>query len=426
MDKICYYGFDRIDYKIPETKNEDRNSENHFIPYNNEVDLEFYDGIVLPNSIFEVFSKDFLGSKKVDFDRDLLLDFERQVYNLLKAGKWCCFLIFKPIINKLGDTEIIHTDLRKKYLSKHEISSFNFSGSVSDLKIQNEFVEYVRKFGVTKTYFVSEKFTNSDEINTLASPYINDSATSFEINNNVFFVQFHSILKHDKNLIDLSKCLSYAILNYRKKRRIELPDWVDNLKFKSEIKIEKKINEINEEYTRLTDLLSSWKDYKLILSTSGDILRNYVIKIFTNFFNEVVNPDDNFIEDFSVSNSSGDLNYLVEVKGVNKGIKREFINQLDSHRERNDLTTETPGVLIINNQMTIVDIQKRLDTIIPDEHIKHACNLNILIIRTIDLLFLLKHLDDKKDKTTILHDLINKKGGWLKANEDNFEIINGH
>ena len=426
MDRICYYGFDKIDYEIPEYKIEDRNSENHFFPYKKEVDLEIYDGIVLPNSIFEEFSQPFFSNTKVEFDRDLLLDFERQVYNLLRAGKWCCFLIFKPIINKLGDSEISHTDLCKKHLSKHEISSFNFSGSVSDLKIQNEFVEYVRKFGVTKTYFVSDKFTDSAEINTLVSPFIDDSATSFEINNKVFFVQFHGILKHEKNLIDLSKCLSYTISNYRRKRRIELPDWADDLKFKSEINIEKKINEINEEYTRLTDILSSWKDYKLILSTSGDIVRKHVIKVFTNFFNEIVNPDDNFIEDFSVSNSSSDLKYLVEVKGVNKGIKREFINQLDSHRERNDLTIETPGVLIINNQMTIVNIQKRLDTIIPDEHIKHAFNLNILIIRTIDLLFLLKHLDDNENKTSILHDLINKKGGWLKANSEKYEIINGH
>lgn len=425
MNKICYYGFDKLGFELPEEKKQQKGVENHYIAYNNKSDLEQFDGIVIPNGIFEKFNRSFYGFD-VKYDKDLLLDIERQVFNLVKTGRWCCFLVSKPIVRKLKNDDISHTDLCKKILKQNKISTYNSDGGVSDLTIQNEFVQYIRKYGVSKTFFISDKFMLNDNIRKIASTDNRKSATSFEVDNGFFFLQFHTIHKQEENLLTLSEILSRSIINYRAKRIIDLPDWADDFKFNTEFSLENKIEKINEEYTILSNDLNIWKNFKLMLTTSGENLRRYVMNAFEDFFNEKLNPDDNFIEDFKVLNENGDIDYIVEVKGVNKGIKREYINQLDSHRERNDLHASIPGVLIINNQMTICDIQKRQKTIIPQEHIIHAKNLNILIIRTIDFLYLIKQLENKENKQALLHEIIYSKGGWLKVDNDKYKIINGH
>ncbi len=56
-------------------------------------------------------------------------------------------------------------------------------------------------------------------------------------------------------------------------------------------------------------------------------------------------------------------------------------------------------------------IDKRLYTKVADDQIKHATKLNVLIIRTIDLLFLMKNLEKKKEKKDIMIELLNSGGG---------------
>ena len=89
--------------------------------------------------------------------------------------------------------------------------------------------------------------------------------------------------------------------------------------------------------------------------------------------------------------SEGKLVALIEVKGVDGGIQRQQINQLDSHRERNGLPPETPAVLIINPQMRSKSLEHRRNTTVA--HISHAESQNILIVRTIDLLDFAKEIE---------------------------------
>jgi len=114
-----------------------------------------------------------------------------------------------------------------------------------------------------------------------------------------------------------------------------------------------------------------------------------------------------------------------EVKGTTRGVKREYINQVDSHRERSGDSQDTPGMLLINTGMQREGIEERISIEIGGEHSVHAAGMNIIIIRTIDLLFLMRHIEKEQNRGEILLELIKSGGGWLKADEKGYKLIRG-
>jgi len=233
--------------------------------------------------------------------------------------------------------------------------------------------------------------------------------------------------KHKKSsdINEFKEVISYVyngVNNYIKKRKATLPDWVDNFKFKNEIKLSNEAENIRYELERKRKEVDKWKNYKLILNSSKDILRNAVIDIFTDFFKQKVDPVDNGKEDFKILDEEGNPICVVETKGTNKGVKRESINQVDSHRERSQIDTSVLGLLVINDQMKKNSIEEKLETYVVEEHIKHAELNNVMIMRTIDLLYLMKFLEDKDAKEEF-DKILKEKVGWLKADENGYEII---
>jgi hypothetical protein len=113
-----------------------------------------------------------------------------------------------------------------------------------------------------------------------------------------------------------------------------------------------------------------------------------------------------FIEDISVTDDDGKVLALCEVKGKKGGVNREHINQVDSERKRNGLTTDTLGLLIINDHMDDTGYAERKALKFAREQIDHATALNVLIIRTIDLLLFMLEVEEKPDR---------KKAFWTKV-----------
>lgn len=173
----------------------------------------------------------------------------------------------------------------------------------------------------------------------------------------------------------------------------------------------------------LQDRLTVWRDYKAILITYGELLKNKIVEILQDFFQMNIDSSDEYHEDAKIVDEEGSVLAIIEIKGTKSGVRREHINQVDSHRERSNLTPKTPGILFINNEMSITGIHERLNTQIAKEHIKHAQKSNITIIRTIDLLFLMKHLENQTNRKKIFIDLINAGGGWLRADFEGYTVI---
>ena len=163
--------------------------------------------------------------------------------------------------------------------------------------------------------------------------------------------------------------------------------------------------------------------YKSSLFLSGDELAECISEIFSHGFGLSVDTKDELREDFKVLDCDGEPICLCEVKGTNKGVKREYINQADSHRSRSGFQDDFPALLIINtnikNSRTITEKNQK----VAKEQIQHAVKMNILIIRTLDLLELLKiYLNRQLSVEDIIKLLCNNKG-WLKVNNAKYEVI---
>jgi len=74
--------------------------------------------------------------------------------------------------------------------------------------------------------------------------------------------------------------------------------------------------------------------------------------------------------------------------------------------------------------MTISGYKERFDTSIAEEQIKHAHKMNVLIIRTIDLINYMIMQQDNIIRSDQFLNILKDNVGWLKVSETDIEIIN--
>ena len=106
-----------------------------------------------------------------------------------------------------------------------------------------------------------------------------------------------------------------------------------------ELKLASEIEALQKQIADREGQVRIWRDYKAILSTSGEILKERVVAILRAFFGLKVDATEEFREDAKILNEdTGQPIAFAEIKGTKAGIKREHINQVDSHRERAGLS----------------------------------------------------------------------------------------
>lgn len=148
-----------------------------------------------------------------------------------------------------------------------------------------------------------------------------------------------------------------------------------------------------------------------------------MVDLLRSFFQLNVTDVEDFKEDAMIRNEAGEVIIVVEVKGTKGGIKRKYINQLDSNRERVGLDTATPGILIINDQMGVESVTKRQKTSVAEEQIAHSKNMNIILLRTIDLLFIVRKFEKKSNRRDDFINLCMNGGGRLLIEDESIKIL---
>lgn len=93
-------------------------------------------------------------------------------------------------------------------------------------------------------------------------------------------------------------------------------------------------NKLEEKIDKIDQRLLQFKEYKKCLCYGDDLLRESIIKMLRGGFGYEIDDSDELKDDFKIIDNEGKPLILVEVKGTNKGITRQHINQTDSHRER--------------------------------------------------------------------------------------------
>jgi hypothetical protein len=189
-----------------------------------------------------------------------------------------------------------------------------------------------------------------------------------------------------------------GVLEYKRKHDIFLPAWLTAIEFNSESRVKLEIQKIEGHLLRLNEDLGKWEKYKGILCTSGSNLNVIIVEILRDFFGLKIRSEEQYVDDAVIYDEKGEPVFVIEVKGVNGGIKRDHINQVDSHRERLSLNSNIPGLLIINDFMDVEGFEQRKAKTFDAQNLTHAQNLNVKVLRAVTLFEMMLALEDQTDR----------------------------
>ena len=245
------------------------------------------------------------------------------------------------------------------------------------------------------------------------------------LNRSEYFVPALEPDQHLESIIEYFQLLAEAITSVQNKNHVVVPEWVEAYQFHEEkslmeerMQLLRMVSQINQRFEQLTT-------YKSALVQSGPELVSSVSAILAVTLGTKIDNIDDFREDVKILGEDGNAIAICEIKGINRGIKRENINQTDTHREKSGFGDDFPAILIANTNIKTARTltEKKHD---PDiEQVKHAVKNRVLIILTIDLLDLLRlvicgKLTPEAARTYVLSNV-----GWLRVEGDQIQILSG-
>jgi hypothetical protein len=202
----------------------------------------------------------------------------------------------------------------------------------------------------------------------------------------------------------------------------EPPLWIDSVRLQREKVIVGEISELRNKLKEKCLELGYFNERKKILWSKGNELRDQCMSVLQDM-GLLTLLDEIGEEDFWILNQK-EKSVIVEVKGKDHGIKRGDLYALDTHREERKKGDDFPALLLINTFNRAQELEEK-DAPIPSDEIRRAIGLNLLIMRTYDLLTLLDlHQKGEVDSALITRTL-EKEHGWLKVTQSGFEIVSG-
>ncbi|MBU2228746.1 MAG: hypothetical protein KJ936_13970 [Proteobacteria bacterium] len=422
---IMVYGADKFGLSFDSSELDDRNYKLHFLPYDTERRFSEFNGVITFQRVFEKFEQKtsvYNAWTVHDCDLDALDRREKEASILIKNGGFIVFLLHTPFKDSVREnsktTHYLDTDLVKRFLNWDKLQREDLDNRCTGIRcVREEFRRFFELYGAVWSVF---SYYGSFPWRNLA--FLGSRPASMVIADRLFFVPCLLPRKLNERKEEFYHLLTDAVVTCVKKLCIDLPAWADEFLLpKEQTLIEEqgqlsgRLEEIEKEHSTLTR-------FKRVLVGNDDGLVDDVVYLLTKGLGYRVNSDDNYREDIQILDEKGVPLVLGEVKGTTRGVKREFINQTDSHRERAGLSSEFPTVLIINTHTKNTRTLQEKDQEIPSEQVKHAVKMNILIIRTLDLIRLLVLVQ----KTSLSPDNIMKifqtEVGWLCVSGDDIRL----
>jgi hypothetical protein len=213
-----------------------------------------------------------------------------------------------------------------------------------------------------------------------------------------------------------------AVKDHRSGATTALPFWTAELRISGEQDL---LGEIDQRQTEIDDLrvradkLSRFRH--LVGSSQGMALETLIIDALSVVLEGsgymAEDREDVGAEDFLIVGPEGDF-ALAESKGIGSHVRREHVNQVDNHRSAAGRDVdEFPGLLVVNIFRNTAGMGERL---LPasDEVVRQADRQNVLILRGVDLYYLVSRKLAGEDAAGELIGALGAHGGWLEVTED--------
>jgi hypothetical protein len=396
-----------------------------FMNFLSPTSFEMADGVIIPQGIFEQIERKtstFGAKTNVTVHKASMLERERQVFDCLRDGKWVCFLVGEILdeVSQGFHTEPIDdTDLCKRILNAFQMGRHDryrlYIDKQPEVRTEaREFDLYLHKYGSPRTVY---ELPHHQPIEREVIAELDGKVVGVEFDRQLFFLPFETSDKNWPTALSVAKMVAGAITAYRRSRISDIPDWVDEFRFRSEEDLYLEINSLLEQVNRLESQVRSWKDYKGILTTTGSQLRNRIVAILESVFDfhvEVVADRKSAM----VTDDNHRPILIFQSISTENDIERDFIDQIHAQRESQGLPKSLRAILFVNSDMASSDIRSRTEKGVAEEVVRYAAEQNVLIVRTIDLLFLMRQLERDSERKKKLMQVFLSPGGWLKTDRE--------
>ena len=208
-----------------------------------------------------------------------------------------------------------------------------------------------------------------------------------------------TIVKHNERLYsttlfiknatnDLEILVSFIVSRFQKS---DVPDWFNGFEYFDDAMLKNKRNKLLDIYRQIEDIdrqIDENNKFKSILYSTGDELVGVVKEILVDIFK----PTDSHFTDVKKEDfrfEFEDVNFMVEIKGINTNVKNSNIAQCKKHvtdliaEDHTKSPDNVKGLLIINPQRNIEPSKREP---IHANQISYAKSEGILIITTLELL----------------------------------------
>jgi hypothetical protein len=396
---VYAYGFDSLGFSETSDLEHDQFTI-RFIPYRSTDSLEGADGLLIPSGIFETFethSPHWQPYTTCRSDTHRMAEREKQIFNAWDAGAWTCFLL--RALDNGTDNRWSGTDLAKKIANQMFKKVADHDPTPHLYSKADEFRDFFKTYGIARTTLEGPEFPAKTR--RLATAVNDGVIYAAEFAGSFFFLPLKSLQNAGSELPPLLRSVTESVLVYKQRHDFYLPDWLKDLRFKSEAALDQRISDIEKEIIQLKEDSRLWERYKGILCASGRTLNEIVVTVLRVFFQLKLHSEEAYVEDAIIYDIAGQPVFVVEIKGVNGGVKREHINQVDSHRERLELSPSISGLLIINDFADVPNLEERRSKQIDNNHLELAKRQNVRVLRTTTLIDLMLSTEEMTERASV-------------------------
>ena len=422
---VLAFGLERKGLPFPSEPLRTRNFSVFFEKYGTARRFNEYDGVILFQGIFERFE---LTTGYMDsylshsYDVDELDKRKKEAVLLLGQGGFLCFLLTDPFTDRDGGRDFSGTDLAKYHLNYSHFYRENFGKRIAHVApVLDEFKRFFDVFGAASSHFKN----HNDSLDCRVLAKAGSAPVGLLLGQAEYFLPSLVPDARPDVITEYLQLLVDAITSVHNKLHQTVPDWVALYQFHEEAVLTDERASLISRNSEIDKRLMQLNRYKAALIHSGPELVADVSAILEAALGTKVDAVDEFREDVKLVGEDGKVVGVCEVKGINRGIKRENINQTDSHRERSGFDDSFPALLVANTSIKSARSIAEKDQEVASEQVKHAVHVRILIMRTIDLLGLLRLVLAGRLSQNDARTLVFSNVGWLRVQSDTIEIFTG-
>lgn len=381
------------------------------IPYSS-TDITCYEIIVILTGVF-------FSIQDTEKRISEVIRREKEIFNALDRGSHVCLLLFNP-----------DDPLFLRLLERLSLGFAREAAPRTDIKVKrSEFTTFLNKYGTALSVFDGDFASRICVIEghkpQTSVVYSGEYVTGFTIKSGKglitilpFFISEPQQLNNEI-VKDIIQSLIVALLSHRMNLTYEPPDWVSEIRLKKELEVQKEISELMEKIREKQPVLDEFMDLKSVLWFKHDELRDKCMDILSQIGIKTM-KDDIGEEDFWILDGAN-IVAMCEVKGKDHNIERTDLSKLDEHRAARNKPDDFPALLIVNSFNKAKTFAEK-DIAISSNEIKKAMQLNMLIVRTLDLVRLLDLAQQQQVSSDEILKIITNEHGWMKVT-DRIEIV---